>query len=68
MTQQRASEIERVVFFKYLDALERDLDGADTNVVFEVGRTLGYMQKALQDELSKEVEHYEGKEDEEWEN
>ena len=58
MTQQRADEIERAVFYKYLDTLERDLDGADTNVVFEVGRTLGYMQKTLKDELSKEVEHY----------
>lgn len=62
MTQQRAKEIERTVFNKYLDTLERDLDGADTNVVFEVGRTLGYMQKALQDELSKEIKHYEGEE------
>ena len=62
MTQQRAAEIERAVFYKYLDTMERELDRADTNVVFEVGRTLGYMQKALQDELSKEVEHYEGKE------
>jgi hypothetical protein len=62
MTPQRASEIERAVFYKYLDIMERDLDGADTNVVFQVGRTLGYMQKALSDELSKEVEHYEGKE------
>jgi len=61
MTQQRANEIESAVFYKYLDAVERSLDQADTNVVFEVGRTLGYMQKALQDELSKEVEHYEGK-------
>lgn len=55
MTQQRADEIEKAVFDKYLDDIERDLDGADTNVVFEVGRTLGYMQKALQDELSKEL-------------
>lgn len=62
MTQQRANEIERAVFNKYLDAIERDLERTDTNVVFEVGRSLGYMQKALQDELSKEVEHYEGKE------
>jgi len=62
MTQQRANEIERAVFYKYLETLERDLDRADTNVVFEVGRTLGYMQKALQDELSKEVKHFEGKE------
>lgn len=55
MTQQRADEIERAVFNKYLDTIERDLDRADTNVVFEVGRTLGYMQKTLQDELIKEI-------------
>ena len=61
MTQQRADEIETAVFDKYLDAIERDLDRADTSVVFEVGRSLGYMQKALHDELSKEIKHYEGK-------
>ena len=63
MTQQRANEIESAVFYKYLDAVERSLDQADTNVVFEVGRTLGYMQKALYDELSKEVEPQESEVD-----
>ena len=38
------------------------MDGADTSIVFEVGRTIGFMQNSLYDELIKEVEHYEGRE------
>ena len=59
MTQQRAGEIERAVFYKYLETMKKDLNEADTSIVFEVGRTIGFMQKSLYDELSKEVEHYE---------
>ena len=56
MTKQRAEEIERKVFYRYLDQLERDLEkGGDIHVAFEVGRTLGYMQKTLQDELEAGV-------------
>ena len=56
MTKQRAEEIERKVFYRYLDQLERDLEkGGDIQVAFEVGRTLGYMQKTLRDELEAGV-------------
>lgn len=56
MTKQRASEIERAVFYRYLDNLDRDLEkSGDTHIAFEVGRTLGYMQKTLRDELEAEV-------------
>ena len=53
MTNERAREIERKVFYKYLENIMRDLD---TDVIFNVGRHMGMMQDALNDELEKEVE------------
>ena len=55
MTKERMYEIERTVFYKYLDNLDRDIE-SDAHIAFEVGRTLGYMQKSLIDELSKEID------------
>ena len=57
MTIERAREIERMVFYKYLDNIMRDLEECeDTHVIFNVGRHMGMMQDALNDELDKEVE------------
>jgi len=57
MTIKRAREIERMVFYKYLDIIMRDLEECeDTHVIFNVGRHMGMMQDALNDELDKEVE------------
>ena len=56
MTPQRASEIERAVFYKYLEKIKKDLVEADTSIAFEVGRTIGFMQKALYDELFNEIQ------------
>lgn len=57
MTIERAREIERMVFYKYLDNIMRDLEECkDTHVIFNVGRHIGMMQDALNDELEKEVE------------
>ncbi len=57
MTIERAREIERKVFYKYLENIMRDLEECkDTDVIFNVGRHMGMMQDALNDELDKEVE------------
>lgn len=57
MTIERAREIERKVFYKHLENIMRDLEECkDTNIIFNVGRHMGMMQDALNDELKKEVE------------
>ena len=57
MTVERAREIERKVFYKHFENIMRDLEECeDTNVIFNVGRHMGMMQDALNDELEKEVE------------
>ena len=58
MTQNRADEIIRLTFYKYIpimaDYMKRECE--DLKVSFEVGRIIGLMQKELEKELSKEVE------------
>ena len=57
MTIERAREIERKVFYKHLKNIMQDLEECkDTNIIFNVGRRMGMMQDALNDELDKEVE------------
>ena len=57
MTIERTREIERKVFYKHLENIMRDLEECeDTHVIFNVGRHMGMMQDALNDELEKEVE------------
>ena len=57
MTIERAREIERKVFYKHLENIMRDLEECeDTNIIFNIGRHMGMMQDALNDELDKEVE------------
>ena len=57
MTIERAREIERKVFYKHFENIMRDLEECeDTNIIFNVGRHMGMMQDALNDELEKEVE------------
>ena len=57
MTIERAREIERKVFYKHFENIMRDLEECeDTNIIFNVGRHMGMMQDALNDELDKEVE------------
>ena len=57
MTIERAREIERKVFYKHFENIMRDLEECkDTDVIFNVGRHMGMMQDALNDELDKEVE------------
>jgi hypothetical protein len=57
MTQNRADEILRLTFYKYIpimaDYMNRECE--DLKVTFEVGRYIGLMQKELEKELSKEV-------------
>ena len=57
MTIERAREIERKVFYKHFENIMRDLEECkDTDIIFNVGRHMGMMQDALNDELEKEVE------------
>lgn len=57
MTQNRADEIMRLTFYKYIpimaDYMKRECK--DLKVSFEVGRYIGLMQMVLEKELSKEV-------------
>lgn len=56
MTQERANDIERIVIYKHIDNIMRDLEDCDnSNVVFNVGRRLGMLQYDLQQELKKEL-------------
>ena len=55
MTVERAKEI-KDVFYKHLENIMRDLEECeDTHVIFNVGRHMGMMQDALNEELEKEV-------------
>ena len=57
MTVERAREIERKAFYKHFENIMRDLEECkDTDVIFNVGRHMGMMQDALNEELKKEVE------------
>lgn len=53
MTRERADEIERFVFYRYLDALNLYVEDGK---VFDVGIIVGKMQLTLQQELEKEME------------
>ena len=56
MTQKRADEIERMVIYKHIESIMRELgDCENSHVVFNVGRVIGKMQYDLQRELKKEV-------------
>ena len=57
MTKERADEIVRFTFYKYIDdlvgALTRNCDNSE--VAFDVGRYVAMMQKTLETELEKEI-------------
>lgn len=56
MTEARASEIERKVFYRHMEALKCELERCDdSHLVFNVGRRIGLMQKDLRQELNVEV-------------
>lgn len=58
MTEARAKEIVRLVFYRHIDniaeMLSRSCDNSE--VAYAVGRYVGMMQKDLETELAKEVE------------
>ena len=57
MTVERAREIERKVFYKYLENIMRDLEECkDTDVILNIVSHMGMMHDALNEELDKEVE------------
>lgn len=59
MTPERANEIERKVIYTQLNYMPYDT--IDNVSAFHVGRMLGIMQKTLHDELEKEIENKEDK-------
>ena len=63
MTQQRADEIERKVFYRHIESIMRTLEQCeDTHLVFQMGMEMGYLHRSLSEELSKEVESQESEE------
>jgi hypothetical protein len=54
MKKERAEEIERKVVYAQMNYMP--FDTIDAVSAFHVGRMLGMMQKALHEELQKEVE------------
>lgn len=57
MTEQRASEIERLVFYRYVDNIKRELSRAgDCEVAFDIGAEMGYIHRTLREELDKEID------------
>lgn len=56
MTSERANEIERKVIYKHIDNIMMDLEKCeDSNIVFNIGRRIGFMQYDLKRELEKEI-------------
>lgn len=57
MTQQRADEIERKVFYRHIESIMRTLERCeDTHLVFQIGMEMGYLHRSLSAELGKEIE------------
>ena len=57
MTEQRKDEIERKVFYRYMDSIMQTLERCkDTHLAFQIGMEMGYLHRSLSEELSKEVE------------
>ena len=57
MTQQRADETERMVFYRYIERIMRELEECEnSHVVFNIGRHLGMMQRDFQNELLTELD------------
>lgn len=57
MTEERAYEIERLVIYKHIDNIMHELEKCeDSNVVFNVGRSIGMMQFDLKKALKEEIE------------
>lgn len=57
MTQRRANEIERKVFYRHIESIMLTLERCeDTHIVFQIGMEMGYLHRSLADELDKEVE------------
>ena len=57
MTEHRAEEIERKVFYRHIESIMRTLEECEnTHIIFQIGMEMGYLHKSLSEELSKEVE------------
>lgn len=57
MTEQRKDEIERKVFYRYIDSIMRTLERSeDIHLAFQIGMEMGYLHRSLSEELSKEIE------------
>lgn len=56
MNEERVNEIVRKVFYAHFNMLP-NIDDSDTAI--QIGRTLGIMQKTLEDELEREITYKE---------
>lgn len=65
MTERRAEEIERKVFYRHIEPIMRILEQCeDTHIVFQIGMEMGRLHRSLSEELSKEIEPQEREEKE----
>ena len=63
MTECRAEEITRKVFYRHIESIMRTLEPCeDTHIIFQMGIEMGYLYRSLSEELSKEVEPQESEE------
>ena len=54
--EDKIDEIQRNVFYGYLDTIKIDLEKCeDYHVVFNIGRAIGNMQHELDDQLEKYI-------------
>ncbi len=57
MTERRAEEIERKVFYRHIESIMRTFERCeDTHIIFQMGMEMGYLHRSLVDELDKETE------------
>ena len=57
MTQKRAEEIECNVVFNTMANVQKTLvNFEDRRLIFQIGLNIGYMHRALIEELAKEIE------------
>ena len=65
MTERRAEEIERKVFYRHIESIMRTLEQCeDTHIVFQMGMEMGYLHRSLSEELSKEIKPQESEDKE----
>ena len=57
MTQERANEIERKLFYQHAESIMQIIERCkDTHLVFQIGIEMGIFYKDLSKELIKEIE------------